>query len=190
MSFSRRRESLETSYFHRQYAGDFCFYAFEEFLGERLDTLEQGIADNRVKLEYYQLAKTFEGAIELDDQSGSWAPTNPKKAGAKKEKLSPLEEIIQRINEEFMGEFTDADRVIVNDLYERMKKDEDVQKAAQTDDKQVYHRSVFPGIFDETAMAAYMENQEAYMQLFQDAKKYHAVQAALADMLYRDLHDK
>lgn len=39
-------------------------------------------------------------------------------------------------------------------------------------------------------MAAYMENQEAYIQLFQDAKKYHAVQAALADMLYRDLHDK
>ena len=69
-------------------------------------------------------------------------------------------------------------------------KDEDVQKAAQTDDQQVYHRSVFPGIFDETAMAAYMENQEAYIQLFQDAKKYHAVQAALADMLYRDLHDK
>ena len=134
--------------------------------------------------------KTFEGAIELDDQSGSWAPTNPKRAGAKKEKLSPLDEIIQRINEEFMGEFTDADRVIVEDLYNRMKKDEDVQKAAQTDDQQVYHRSVFPGIFDETAMAAYMENQEAYIQLFQDAKKYHAVQAALADMLYRDLHDK
>ena len=35
--------------------------------------------------------------------------------GAKKEKLSPLDEIIQRINEEFMGEFTDADRVIVMD---------------------------------------------------------------------------
>ena len=117
-------------------------------------------------------------------------PTQPKRAGAKKEKLSPLEEIIQRINEEFMGEFTDADRVIVEDLYNRMRKDEDVQKAAQTDDKQVYHRSVFPGIFDETAMAAYMENQEAYIQLFQDAKKYHAVQAALADMLYRDLHKK
>ena len=58
-----------------------------------------------------------------------------------------------------MGEFTDADRVIVEDLYNRMKKDKDVQKAAQTNDQQVYHRSVFPGIFDETAMAAYMENQ-------------------------------
>lgn len=37
-----------------------------------------------------------------------------------------------------MGEFTDADRVIVEDLYNRMKKDEDVQKAAQTDDRHVY----------------------------------------------------
>ena len=170
---------------HHEYI--FCSYLAKLLPGD--PTIEFNL-DNRVKLEYYQLAKTFEGAIELDDQSGSWAPTNPKRAGAKQEKLSPLEEIIQRINEEFMGEFTDADRVIVEDLYNRMKKDEDVQKAAQTDDRQVYHRSVFPGIFDETAMAAYMENQEAYIQLFQDAKKYHAVQAALADMLYRDLHGK
>ncbi len=117
-------------------------YIFCSYLAKLLPadpTIEFNL-DNRVKLEYYQLAKTFEGAIELDDASGSWAPTNPKKAGAKKEKLSPLEEIIQKINEEYMGEFTEADRVII--------------------------------------------------QLFQDAKKYHAVQAALAEMLYRDLHDK
>ena len=134
------------------------------------------------------MAKTFEGAIELEDQAGSWAPTNPKKAGAKKETMSPLEEIIQRINEEFMGEFTDADRVIVETLYNKMKADANVKKAAQTTDRQVYDRSVFPGIFDETAMAAYAENTEAYRQLFLDAKKYHAVQAALADKLYRELH--
>ena len=168
---------------HHEYI--FCSYLAKLLPGD--PSIEFNL-DNRVKLEYYQLAKTFEGAIALDDSSGSWAPTNPKKVGAKKEKLSPLDEIIQRINEEFMGEFTDADRVIVDDLYNRMKKDEGVQKAAQTDDKQVYHRSVFPNIFDETAMEAYTQNQEAYIQLFQDAKKYHAVQAALADRLYRELH--
>ena len=74
------------------------------------------------------------------------------------------------------------------DGYNKMKKDANVQKAAQTDDRVVYDRSVFPGIFDETAMAAYAENTEAYRQLFLDAKKYHAVQAALADKLYRELH--
>ncbi len=168
---------------HHEYI--FCSYLAKLLPGD--PTIEFNL-DNRVKLEYYQLAKTFEGAIELDDEAGSWAPTNPKKAGSKKEKLSPLEEIIQRINEEFMGEFTEADRVIVETLYNKMKKDEDVQKAAQTDDRQVYDRSVFPGIFDEMAMAAYAENTEAYRQLFLDAKKYHAVQAALADKLYRELH--
>lgn len=168
---------------HKEYI--FCSYLAKLLPGD--PTIDFNL-DNRVKLEYYQLSQTFHGAIELEDESGSWKPTNPKKAGAKKEKLSPLDEIIQRINEEFMGEFTDADRVIVEDLYNRMKKDEEVQKAAQTDDKQVYHRSVFPGIFDDTAMEAYAQNQEAYIQLFQDAKKYHAVQAALADRLYKELH--
>ena len=168
---------------HKEYI--FCSYLAKLLPGD--PTIDFNL-DSRVKLEYYQLSQTFQGAIELEDESGSWKPTNPKKSGAKKEKLSPLEEIIQKINEEFMGEFTDADRVIVEDLYNRMKKDGDVQKAAQTDDKQVYHRSVFPGIFDETAMEAYTQNQEAYIQLFQDAKKYHAVQAALADRLYKELH--
>ena len=165
-------------------------YVFCSYLAKLLpsDPVQPFDLDNRVKLEYYRLEKTYEGAIELESKPGSWKPTQPKRAGGQKDRTSPLDEIIQRINEEFMGEFTDADRVIVEDLYNRMKKDEDVQKAAQTDDQQVYHRSVFPGIFDETAMAAYMENQEAYIQLFQDAKKYHAVQAALAEMLYRDLH--
>ncbi len=170
---------------HHEYI--FCSYLAKLLPGD--PSIEFKL-ENRVKLEYYQLAKTFEGAIELEDQSGSWARTNPKKASAKKEKLSPLDEIIQKINEEYMGEFTDADRVIVDDLFNRMKKDQNVQKAAQTDDMQVYHRSVFPGIFDEVAMAAYAENTEAYIQLFQDAKKYYAVQSALADKLYRDLHGK
>lgn len=80
------------------------------------------------------------------------------------------------------------DKVIVETLYNKIKKDENVRKTAQTDDCQDYDRGVFPGIFDETAMAAYAENTEAYRQLFLDAKKYHAVQAALADKLYRELY--
>lgn len=146
--------------------------------------------DNRIKLEYYKLEKTFEGSIELEKKSGSWAPTNKKKAGGTTEKLSPLDEIVQKINEAYFGDFTEADKVIVDDLYKRMRKDENVRKAAQTDDRQVYERNIFPGIFDETAQKSYMENTEAYRQLFLDADKYRSVCMALADMLYKELHDK
>lgn len=39
----------------------------------------------------------------MDEKSGEWKPTEPKKAGSKKEKLTPLEEIIEKINEEFLA---------------------------------------------------------------------------------------
>ncbi|MHB8963233.1 MAG: type I restriction endonuclease subunit R [Saccharofermentanales bacterium] len=170
---------------HKEYI--FCTYLAKLLPSDPITPFD---LDNRVKLEYYKLEKTFEGSIELEKASGSWAPTNPKKAGSNSEQISPLEEIIQKINEEFFGDFTDADKVIVDDLYKRMRKDATVRKAAQTDDRQVYERSIFPGIFDSTAQQSYMENTEAYTQLFQDADKYRSVCLALADKLYRELHKK
>lgn len=144
--------------------------------------------DNRVKLEYYRLEKTYEGAIELEATPGSWKPTQPKRAGGQKDRLSPLDEIIARINEEFFGDFTDTDRVMVDTLYTKMRQDAKVKKAAKSNDRQVYERSIFPGIFDTTAQQAYMENTEAYEQLFLDAEKYRIIQQALAERLYRELH--
>lgn len=144
--------------------------------------------DNRVKLEYYRLEKTYEGAIELEATPGSWKPTQPKRAGGQKDRLSPLDEIIARINEEFFGDFTEADRVMVDTLYTKMRKDAKVKKAAKNNDRHVYERSIFPGIFDTTAQEAYMENTEAYEQLFLDAEKYRIIQQALAERLYRELH--
>lgn len=144
--------------------------------------------DNRVKLEYYHLEKTYEGAIELGTTPGSWKPTQPKRAGGQKDRLSPLDEIVARINEEFFGDFTDADRVMVDTLYTKMRKDTKVKKAAKSNDRQIYERSIFPGIFDTTAQQAYLENTEAYEQLFLDAEKYRIIQQALAERLYRELH--
>ena len=144
--------------------------------------------DNRVKLEYYRLEKTYEGAIELESTPGSWKPTQPKRAGGQKDRMSPLDEIIARINEEFFGDFTDADRVMVDTLYTKMKNDSKVKKAAKSNDRQVYERSIFPGIFDLTAQTAYMENATAYEQLFLDAEKYRIIQKALAERLYKELH--
>ena len=47
-----------------------------------------------------------------------------------------------------------------------MRKDTKAKKAAKTEDRQVYERSLFPGIFDTTAQEAYMENTAAENVLF------------------------
>lgn len=166
-------------------------YILCSYLGKLLpaDPAPEFDLDNRVKLEYYRLEKTFEGAIELEGTPGEWKPTNPKKAGGKKDRLSPLDEIVERINEEFYGEFTDADRVIVDTLYNKMKQDSKVKRATKTDDQQVYARSIFPNLFEDIAQEAYMENMAAYEQLFMDAEKYRIIQKALAERLYKELHN-
>ena len=168
---------------HKEYI--LCSYLAKLLPSEKTQPFD---LDNRVKLEYYRLEKTYEGAIELEATPGSWKPTQPKRAGGQKDRLSPLDEIIARINEEFFGDFTDADRVMVDTLYTKMRQDAKVKKAAKSNDRQVYERSIFPGIFDTTAQQAYMENTEAYEQLFLDAEKYRIIQQALAERLYRELH--
>ena len=166
-------------------------YILCSYLGKLLpaDPSPEFDLDNRVKLEYYRLEKTFEGAIELENTPGEWKPTTPKKAGSKKDRTSLLDEIVERINEEFYGEFTDADRVIVDTLYNKMKKDKNVKRATKNDDKQVYERSIFPNLFEDTAQEAYMENMAAYEQLFMYAEKYRIIQKALAERLYKELHN-
>ena len=168
---------------HKEYI--LCSYLAKLLPSDKTQTFD---LDNHVKLEYYRREKTYEEAIELEATSGSWKPTQPKRAGGQKDRLGPLDEIIARINEEFFGDFSDADRVMVDTLYTKMRQDAKVKKAAKSNDRQVYERSIFPGIFDTTAQQAYMENTEAYEQLFLDAEKYRIIQQALAERLYRELH--
>ena len=78
--------------------------------------------------------------------------------------------------------------IIRTDTKKLLPKDSKVKKAAKSNDRQVYERSIFPGIFDTTAQQAYMRNTEAYEQLFLDAEKYRVIQRALAERLYRELH--
>lgn len=168
---------------HREYV--LCSYLAKLLPSDPVQPFD---LDNRVKLEYYRLEKTFEGAIELEATPGSYKPTQPKRAGGQKDRMSPLDEIIARINEEFFGDFTEADCVIVDTLYTKMKRDAKVKKAAKSNDRQVYERSIFPGIFETTAQQAYMDDMAAYEQLFLDAEKYRIIQQALAERLYRELH--
>ncbi len=70
------------------------------------------------------------------------------------------------------------------------KRDSKVKRAAKTNNQQVYERSIFPSVFEDTAQAAYIENMAADEQLFMDADKYRIIQKALAERLYQELHNQ
>lgn len=142
--------------------------------------------EGKLKLEYYKLQKTFEGNIQLEQLDGEYVPAKQKAVGGKQKK-TPLDEILEQINEKYKGQFTDADKVIIDALHQKLKKNAKLLSSAKTTDPVIFTESIFPQIFGDTAMESYTESQESYESLFKDKNKYNAIMSALAGVIYREM---
>lgn len=163
----------------------FCSYLEKLLPGEKQPDFVLG---NKVKLEYYQLQKTFEGAIELDQQSEPLKQTeNPPKPMKPDDVKNTLMEVIEKINERYKGEFTEADRVIVNTLHDRAMADPGLRKKAKSGDQKIFVNNFFPKFFDQVTQEAYMESMDSYTKLFEDAEKYRSIMMSLGETVFREL---
>ena len=139
-----------------------------------------------LNLEMYKLDKTFDGDISLGAECGMYEAAKPG-SGGKPEEKDPLDEIIERINELYKGEFTDADRVMIGALADKLRSDTKLANMALSSDPQIFAESIFPQAFNTAAQDSYMESQETYTSLFEDQGKYNAIMRTLADMLYHEM---
>ena len=142
--------------------------------------------DGKLKLEYYKLQKTFEGEIRLENVDGQYMPPNQKSAQGNRQK-STLDEILEKINEKYKGEFNDSDRVMLGALHDKLIADKKLESSARTSDPRIFVESIFPAAFGTAAMESFMESQESYSALFEDQTKYNAVMSALAGVIYREM---
>ena len=146
---------------------------------------------DRVKLEYYNLEKTYEGSIALvKEERGVYDTAKLKKPVKMVETLTPLEQVIEKINQQYVGNFTDGDKVVITALHQKLKNNKRLVKAAQTDGRQMFENNIFPQLFDDAAQEAYIESTETYTQLFEDSGKYRAIMKALAQAMFDELSDK
>ncbi len=143
---------------------------------------------NKVKLEYYSLEKTFMCIRDrMKEEPGVWEHEKMKRPVKMEETLSPLEEVIAKINEQFVGEFTEGDKVMITALHEKLKNNKKLIKSAQTDGQQIFEKNIFPQLFNDAAQEAYVESTETYTKLFEDAAKYRTIMTALARAMFDEL---
>lgn len=91
---------------------------------------------------------------------------------------------------EFKGEFTNADRVLLTALHDRLLADPKLAKLARSSDPQIFTESIFPKAFDTAAQDSYLEAQDTFSSLFEDTSKYKAIMSALAEWLYGEFRKK
>lgn len=142
--------------------------------------------EGKLKLEYYKLEKTFEGSISLQKTGGIYEPAKAKGVQGKQEK-STLDEILEKINERYKGNFTEGDKVMLNALHDKLILNEKLAKSARTSDPTIFVESIFPAAFGDAAMEGYMEAQESYSSLFEDKDKYNTIMGVLAGVVYREM---
>ena len=93
------------------------------------------------------------------------------RGGAVQYPKSTLDEILEKINEKYKGNFTDADRVVIQTLHDKLITDQKLKDSARTTDPRIFTESIFPNAFGNVAMESYMESQESYSSLFEDQAK-------------------
>ena len=145
--------------------------------------------DDKIKLEYTSLKETFAGAIVLDQKDTNLVPSTGK-ATAKVPKKDTLQNIIDKINERFDGEFNEGDRVIIESIYQMFMSDKEVKKFkryAHDTTPEMFVKSLFPDKFKQIATQCYLDNADSYKKLFSDSDFYQKVMEAMAKELYKTL---
>lgn len=146
--------------------------------------------DDKIKLEYASLKETFTGAIILDEKPPAIAIDVSLKPKVPNKKKDTLQSIIDKVNERFEGNFTDADRVIIEGIYQMFMNDSDVKKFkkyAKDNSTEMFVQSLFPDKFKDIVTQCFMENSASFEKLFSDPEFYAQVQDAMAKELYRSL---
>ena len=145
--------------------------------------------DDKIKLEYTSLKETFAGAIVLDKKDTNLVPSTGK-VTAKVPKKDTLQNIIDKINERFDGEFNEGDRVIIESIYQMFMSDKEVKKFkryAHDTTPEMFVKSLFPDKFKQIATQCYLDNADSYKKLFSDSDFYQKVMEAMAKELYKTL---
>ena len=145
--------------------------------------------DDKVEMRFYKLEKSFDGSIELEATNEPLDPIVPSGDKVIDKKTDPLQVVIDRINEQYVGDFTDEDQVVLRQLAERLEADSAVKNSVGHDGSTIFKNNVFPKIFGEVARQAFKENMEAFESMFADAQKYQAIMNALSEMFVQKYKD-
>ncbi|MBO5223057.1 MAG: type I restriction endonuclease subunit R [Clostridia bacterium] len=148
--------------------------------------------EDKIKLEYAMLTESFKGAIVLEKKDTDLVVSQDKST-TKVPKKDTLQNIIDKVNEVFQGEFSDFDRTVVESIFQNFLNDSEIKKYkryAKDNNYEMFVQSLFPDKFKKIATQCYLENSDAYKKLLNDNEFYLSVMNTMGAELYKLLRSK
>ena len=167
-------------------------YVFTELLFKLLPKTPHEKVDliGKLALEHNKLSESFSGSIVMEP-TVEYKTLKGEKGGTGnhvEEKRDLLDNIIDKINIMYHGNFTEADRVIVETIFDAMKKEEKkLTKQAKNSDVNMFAQNIFPKIFEKIAQDCYVQQMDAFAKLFEEPSFYGRVMEEMGKAMYFNL---
>ena len=124
--------------------------------------------------------------ISLDGDKPEIKGENPGAGRKPEDARDLLDNIIAKVNIMFRGEFSEADRVMVEGIFDLIQKSatKKMQKQAVGNDENQFVESIFPDIFSKAAQQCYTTQTDAYRKLFENQEFYQTLMQQMGHAIY------
>lgn len=124
--------------------------------------------------------------ISLDGAKPEIKGENPGAGRKPEDARDLLDNIIAKVNIMFRGEFSEADRVMVEGIFDLIQKSatKKMQKQAVCNDESQFVESIFPDIFSKAAQQCYTTQTDAYRKLFENQEFYQTLMEQMGHAIY------
>ena len=169
------------------------FYAFVRNLLLKLPPPGDGqafVLDDEVALRFFRLQQMTEGSIDLSDGEADplKGPTDVGTAHIKDEAVT-LSSLIDRLNERFGTNFTDADQLFFDQIRASAENNENIAEAARANNLRDF-ASYLDRMLDELFIARMEGNEEIFSRVMTDTKFRSAAHEHLAREIFRRVREK
>ncbi|MBQ4376706.1 MAG: type I restriction endonuclease subunit R, partial [Bacteroidales bacterium] len=173
----------------------FKSYIFCEYLYKLLPRTphEKVDLDGKLRLEQHMFRVLPSGAIDLKPTAEEKTIKGVQGGRGRKtdEKRDLLDNIIEKINRMYQGDFTDSQNVMVGSILDRMLASaKTLAKLARTADVNMFVHNIFPKYFEKVAQTCYTEQVDSYHSLFENQQLYQIIMEAMAQGLYFQLKNE
>ena len=167
-------------------------YVFTEILYKLLPKTPHEKVDltGKLALEHHKFTENFSGSIVLAPTAEDKTLESEKggSGNAPEEKKDLLGNIIDKINLMYQGNFTEADRVIVETIYDAIQKEgKKLSKQAKNSDVNMFAQNIFPKVFEKIAQECYVQQMDSFAKLFEEPSFYKRVMEEMGRAMYFNL---
>lgn len=165
------------------------WYAYARFLIKKLPVRDTDdvfrLKGDEVALEYYRLQLTGEQSVSLVAEDGEMQGSYVAGLGKYAEEKAHLSEIIRTVNDRFGTEFTDADRLLIDQVIEDCLQDADLAAQARSNTMENFRYG-----FDEKVINMWIDRMGQNTEFFHQVMDNPKFSALVNDYVMRQVYQR